>query len=144
MADSLSPSARSERMSLIRSKDTVPELIVRKAVWAAGFRYRIHGQGLPGKPDLIFSGLSTVVFVHGCYWHAHHCQKGRVPGSNSSFWREKFSKNKARDARNVRQLRNAGWSVLTVWECTLATARSRDATLRRLLRALERRRDTVG
>lgn len=144
MADSLSPSERSMRMSLIRSKDTVPELIVRKAVWAAGFRYRTHGQGLPGRPDLVFPRLSTVVFVHGCYWHSHHCQKGRVPGNNSSFWNEKFSKNKARDARNVRQLRKAGWSVLTVWECSLASTRSREATLRRLLTALMRRREEMG
>lgn len=127
-------------MALIRSRDTRPELIVRKAVWAAGFRYKLHVKGLPGKPDLVFPGMATVVFVHGCYWHAHHCQQGRVPGSNSSFWREKFIRNKARDARNVRRLRQAGWSVLTVWECSLSTAATREATLRRLLSALERRR----
>lgn len=141
MVDSLSPPERSRRMSLIRSRDTRPELIVRKAVWAAGFRYRLHGKGLPGKPDLVLSAIATVVFVHGCYWHAHHCQKGRVPGSNSSFWREKFLRNKARDARNVRKLRRAGWSVLTVWECSLSGARTRQATLGRLLSALERRRE---
>ena len=140
MVDSLSLPERSRRMSLIRSKDTRPELIVRKALWAAGFRYRLHGKGLPGKPDLVFPGISTVVFVHGCFWHAHHCQKGRLPGSNSSFWREKFLRNKARDARNVRRLRQVGWSVLTIWECSLSTARTREATIRRLLSALERRR----
>lgn len=128
-------------MSLIRSKDTRPELIVRKAVWAAGFRYRLHGSRLPGRPDLVFPGLSTVIFVHGCYWHAHHCQKGRVPGSNRSFWRDKFLKNKARDARNVRKLREAGWSVLTVWECSLSAARTREATLRRLVSVLNRKKE---
>ena len=99
MADPLSPLERSIRMSLIRSKDTKPELAVRKAVWAAGFRYRLHGKGLPGKPDLVFPALRTVVFVHGCYWHGHSCQKGRIPKQNSAFWRDKFAANKARDQK---------------------------------------------
>ena len=130
-------------MAKIRSKDTRPELLVRKAVWAAGFRYRLHGKALPGKPDLVFPGFRTVVFVHGCYWHAHGCQKGRIPESNSSFWREKFAKNRARDSRNARVLRRAGWSVLTVWECSLSTAARRDAAIRKLLAALERRRERL-
>src|SRR5688572_26046620 len=121
MVDTLSPSERSIRMSLIRSRDTKPELLVRKAIWAAGLRYRLHGERLPGKPDLVFSGLKAVVFVHGCYWHGHSCQKGRVPGQNSRFWRDKFLANKERDRRNARRLRCQGWSVLTVWECSLGT-----------------------
>lgn len=127
-------------MSSIRSKDTKPEVIVRKAVWAAGFRYRLHGKGLPGRPDLVFPALRTIVFVHGCYWHAHSCQKGRIPAQNSRFWREKFAMNKARDQRNVRRLRREGWSVLTIWECSLSTVKSRDAAIRKLLDALARRR----
>lgn len=126
-------------MSLIRSKDTRPELIVRQAVWAAGYRYRLHDKRLPGKPDLIFPGLRTVVFVHGCYWHAHTCQKGRIPGQNSGFWSEKFAANVARDMRNARKLRRAGWSVLTVWECTLSTPTAREGEIRRLLRRLHLR-----
>ena len=127
-------------MSLIRSRDTKPELIVRKAVWAAGFRYRLHGKGLPGRPDLVFSGLRTVVFIHGCYWHAHSCQKGRIPAQNSRFWEEKFATNKARDRRNARRLRSEGWSVLTVWECALLTSKARDAAISKLLEALAARR----
>ncbi|UOV06985.1 very short patch repair endonuclease [Pseudoxanthomonas mexicana] len=127
-------------MSLIRSKDTKPELIVRKALWAAGFRYRLHSKGLHGKPDLVFPSMRTVVFVHGCYWHGHSCQKGRIPKQNSSFWREKFMANKARDRRNVRQLRAEGWTVITVWECTLSTARARDRAIRKLLASLARKR----
>lgn len=127
-------------MSLIRSKDTRPELVVRKAVWAAGFRYRLHGKGLPGRPDLVFPALGTVVFIHGCYWHAHSCQKGRIPTQNSRFWQEKFAANLARDQRNAQRLRREGWSVLTVWECSLSTAKSRDRSVRKLLRALARRR----
>lgn len=140
MADPLSPLERSIRMSLIRSKDTKPELAVRKAVWAAGFRYRLHGKGLPGKPDLVFPALRTVVFVHGCYWHGHSCQKGRIPKQNSAFWRDKFAANKARDQKNARSLRRAGWSVVTVWECSLATARSRERTISKLLDTLASKR----
>lgn len=127
-------------MSLIRSKDTKPELLVRKALWAAGFRYRLHGRGLPGKPDLVFPALRTVVFIHGCYWHAHSCQRGRIPAQNAGFWKEKFLANQTRDKRNYQRLRRAGWSVLTVWECSLATARSREATMAKLLNTLAKRR----
>lgn len=139
MADNLSKTERSVRMSLIGSKDTQPELAVRKALWAAGFRYRLHRSDLPGKPDLVFKRLRTVVFINGCYWHAHSCQRGRIPGQNSRFWRAKFIANKARDRRNCQRLRRQGWSVLTVWECSLSTARCRDASVRKLLRALRRR-----
>jgi len=144
MPDILSPTERSRRMSLIRSKDTKPELVVRKAVWAAGYRYRLHRKGLPGRPDLIFPALRTVIFIHGCYWHAHSCQKGRIPGQNSGFWQAKFTSNKARDTRNARRLRAAGWSVLTVWECSLSTTKARHPTLRRLLKALGARRERLG
>lgn len=140
MADTLSPAERSVRMSLIRSKDTKPELVVRQAVWAAGYRYRLHAKGLSGKPDLVFPGLNTVVFIHGCYWHAHSCQKGRIPGQNSRFWEEKFLSNKARDKRNSQRLRRAGWSVLTVWECSLSTERTRKVAIDKLLEALSQRR----
>ena len=127
-------------MALIRSKDTRPELIVRKAVWAAGLRYRLHSKSLPGRPDLVFPSLRTVVFIHGCYWHAHSCQKGRIPAQNSRFWQEKFVANKARDRRNARKLRREGWSVLTVWECSLLTTKSRIASIARIVNALGQRR----
>jgi DNA mismatch endonuclease (patch repair protein) len=127
-------------MSLIRSRDTKPELIVRKAVWAAGFRYRLYCRNLPGRPDLVFPALRTVVFIHGCYWHAHSCQKGRIPAQNSRFWREKFAANRTRDQRNAQRLRRQGWSVLTVWECSLSTVSSREASIRKLLNALAMKR----
>jgi DNA mismatch endonuclease (patch repair protein) len=141
MADTLSPAERSARMALIRSKDTKPELIVRRAVWAAGFRFRLHSQALPGRPDLVFPGLKTVVFVHGCYWHGHSCQKGRIPGSNSRFWKDKFEANKARDRRNRAKLRADGWAVHTVWECSLSTHPKKDRALRKLLDFLGRARN---
>jgi len=142
MTDTLSPLARSLRMSLINSKDTKPELVVRKAVWAAGFRYRLHGKGLPGKPDLVFPSLRTVVFVHGCYWHGHSCQKGRIPKQNSEFWKSKFETNRARDRRNTSILRRNGWSVITIWECSLATYKKRERSLQRLLGLLSKKKLT--
>lgn len=128
-------------MSLIRSKDTKPEMLVRRALWAAGFRYRLHGKGLPGKPDLVFPAFRTVVYVHGCYWHGHACQKGRIPGQNNRFWREELSANRLRDKRNAKRLRRDGWSVITVWECSLSTARKMEAAICRLLDLLNRRRE---
>lgn len=133
MADTLTPQQRSERMSRIRSKDTKPELVVRKAVWAAGFRYRLHAIGSPGRPDLVFKSLRCVVFVHGCYWHGHSCQKGRIPQTNSSFWKNKFEANKARDRRTRHWWRREGWKVIIVWECSLSTEAKRAQTLRRLV-----------
>lgn len=141
MPDFLTPQQRSERMSRIRSKDTKPELLVRRAAWAAGFRYRLHKKGLPGHPDLVFSSLSTVVFVHGCYWHGHTCQGGRVPRGNSAFWSAKFASNKKRDRRNRDQLRRLGWDVYTIWECSLSTKSKRSAAIGRLLAHLESRKE---
>lgn len=127
-------------MARIRSKDTRPELIVRKAVWAAGYRYRLHGKKLPGRPDLVFPALRTVVFVNGCYWHGHACQRGRIPTQNSAFWEEKFASNKARDRRNRASLRRQGWTVITVWECSLATIPKREGAIKALLDLLREAR----
>jgi DNA mismatch endonuclease (patch repair protein) len=122
MADFLSPSERSERMSRIRGKDTRPELALRKVLHRLGLRYRLHGAGLPGKPDLVFPRYKVVVFVHGCFWHRHQgCSIATTPKSNTPFWMEKFEKNVARDARVTTQLREQGWRVLVAWECELPT-----------------------
>lgn len=143
MADIMSREQRSERMSRIRSRDTNPELVVRKRLWAEGFRYRLHVRGLPGKPDLVFPSLRTVVLVHGCYWHGHSCQKGRVPGTNSAFWNAKFERNKARDKRDRRLLNDLGWDVVTVWECSLATKAKRERALDQLVERLAAKRAGV-
>lgn len=132
MVDSLTKQQRSERMSRIRGADTKPEILVRRFLHAGGFRYRLHPADLPGKPDIALRKYRTVVLVHGCFWHAHHCQKGRVPRTRSRFWSKKFALNKARDARNARALRRLGWRVLTVWECSLATSATRQPVLERL------------
>ena len=105
-------------MSAIRNKNTKPEMIVRRLAHSLGYRYRLHGRGLPGKPDLIFPSRRKVIFVHGCFWHRHSCSKGRsMPSTRTKFWREKLEENKERDKRNLRKLRKEGWKVLLIWEC---------------------------
>ena len=121
MVDSIDQAARSALMSRIRGKNTRPELIVRKLVYAAGYRYRLHVRKLPGSPDLVFAGRKKVIFVHGCFWHLHdNCKAGRIPKSRVEFWREKLHGNKLRDERTAETLRLAGWDVLVVWECELS------------------------
>lgn len=110
--------ARSAVMRAVKSKDTIPEMIVRRAVHALGFRYRLHRNDLPGKPDLVFASRRKVVFVNGCYWHGHDCARGaREPKTNIDYWRTKISRNVDRDNRNLKALDNAGWRTLTIWEC---------------------------
>jgi DNA mismatch endonuclease (patch repair protein) len=109
---------RSEIMRAVRSRDTKPEMIVRRLVYGLGYRYRLHRPDLPGKPDLTFLGRRKVVFVHGCFWHGHDCARGaRVPKNNQEYWIAKIARNKAREARDYDRLREMGWSVLTIWEC---------------------------
>ena len=118
MADVLSPKQRRYCMSRIRGKDTKPEMIVRKLVFALGFRYRLHVRDLPGCPDLVFPAKRKAILVHGCFWHRHSCSNGRVvPRTRRAFWLKKLEGNKKRDARNRRALRKKGWDVLVIWEC---------------------------
>jgi DNA mismatch endonuclease, patch repair protein len=114
--DPLSPEQRSALMSRIRSKDTRPEMELRRALFRRGFRYRIHRKGLPGKPDIVFAKARLAVFCHGCFWHGHEgCYK--APATNAEFWKSKLDRNKARDENNKRDLESLGWRVLQVWEC---------------------------
>lgn len=111
---------RSEVMRAVKSRGTAPELAVRSAVRSIGYarRYRLNAARLPGKPDLIFSSLRKVVFVHGCFWHGHDCQRGaRMPKGNAAYWRKKIDRNVARDVATLSALSADGWSALTVWEC---------------------------
>lgn len=138
MVDSLTTAERSERMSRIRSRDTKPEVWVRKALHASGFRFRLYRRDLPGRPDIVLPKYNAVVFVQGCFWHAHQCQRGRIPGTRSEFWKSKFEANKQRDARNARALRASGWRVYTIWECELTTALKRERALTTLIGKLRR------
>jgi len=117
--DIISPERRSALMSRIRGKDTKIELEVRRGLHALGFRYRLGGAGLPGRPDIVLPKFRTVVFVHGCFWHGHSCYLYRLPKTRTEFWEAKVNANRQRDARQVTQLQQAGWNVETVWECEL-------------------------
>lgn len=119
MADIVPAHVRSRMMSGIRGKDTKPELLVRRALHAAGFRYRLHERTLPGKPDMVFPKYSAVVFIHGCFWHGHDCHLFRMPSTRTEFWQAKISGNVARDLRAITLLWETGWRVGTVWECAL-------------------------
>lgn len=111
---------RSRTMRAVRSRDTGPELVVRKLVHALGYRFRLYRRDLPGCPDLVFPRLRKVVFVHGCFWHGHTCRRGsRMPKMNRDYWFRKIANNKMRSRRAVTALRKAGWSPLVLWECAL-------------------------
>lgn len=118
MADVLTPEQRRRCMAAIRSKNTGPELTVRKLLTSLGYRYRLHSKTLPGQPDIVIKSLCTLIFVHGCFWHLHSCKYGRVvPKTNADFWQTKRLGNLRRDRRTRRRLQTMGWKVLVVWEC---------------------------
>lgn len=126
-------------MSRVRSKNTGPEMTVRRLVHSMGYRFRLHRKDLPGTPDLVFPGRRKVIFVNGCFWHGHdapECRRARTPKSRKEFWTAKVARNKTRDARSSDALETAGWGILTVWECETAALQDRNKlaeTLRRFL-----------
>jgi DNA mismatch endonuclease (patch repair protein) len=136
--DTFTPEQRSEIMRRVRSRDTSPELAVRRMVHSLGFRYRLHDNDLPGHPDLVFPCRHKIIFVHGCYWHSHRCPAASIPASNAGYWRSKLQRNAARDKRNVRRLRSAGWGVAIVWECQV---RDKPRLAKRLFRFLDGGKD---
>lgn len=120
MTDIVSAPARSRMMSGIRSRDTQPEIKLRRALHTAGLRYRLHVSDMPGRPDIVLPKYSAVILVHGCFWHRHReCRLAYTPKTRLEFWRAKFAANEARDARTVGRLKASGWRVLIVWECKL-------------------------
>lgn len=119
MADTFSKEERSRIMAAVKSKNTKPEELVRKYLFAQGFRYRKNVNKLPGCPDIVLPKYNTVVFVNGCFWHKHDCKYFRWPKTNFDYWNEKITRNVNRDARNKELLAEKGWHVLTVWECEL-------------------------
>lgn len=119
MVDIVSPEKRSEMMSGIRSKNTKPEIIVRKALHKQGFRFRLHQTGLPGKPDLVFRKYNAVIFTHGCFWHGHDCPLFKWPSSRPDFWKKKINRNKNKDKESSEKLLDENWRVMIIWECAL-------------------------
>ena len=136
MADNLTKEVRSMNMSHIRSKNSKPEEIVRKFLFANGFRYRKNVKSLPGRPDIVLPKYHTVIFVNGCFWHKHNCSRFVWPTSTQEYWRQKILHNVERDKRNTDLLQQTGWNVLIVWECELK-AKSRSETLQRVIAELE-------
>lgn len=118
MADRVSPIQRSENMRRIKGKDTTPEMVVRRLIHSMGYRFRLHGKDLPGKPDLVFRPRRKAIFVHGCFWHQHAgCRDGRPPTSNTTYWAAKLERNLTRDERARADLEACGWAVYVIWEC---------------------------
>ena len=107
-------------MQAVKSRDTGPEMVVRRLLHSLGYRYRLHRKDLPGKPDVAFLSRRKAIFVHGCFWHGHGCPKGRLPKSRLDYWEPKLSGNKERDRRKEEELRSMGWGVLVIWQCETA------------------------
>lgn len=125
-------SHRSWTMAQIRSKNTEPEIAVRKAAHALGLRFRIHSNDLPGKPDLVFRRWQTALFVNGCFWHSHHCERGRLPKTNVDYWTRKLESNARRDKKSISLLKKSGWRCAVIWECQAKDPAKLDRILRRL------------
>ncbi|WP_448192816.1 very short patch repair endonuclease [Azospirillum sp. sgz301742] len=147
--DTLTPDQRRFAMSRVASRDTAPELALRRSLHAIGFRFRLHRKELPGRPDLVFPKYHAAIFVHGCFWHGHDCPRGRPPATRTEFWSAKIARNQARDAAAEQALIEAGWRVLTVWECGITgPARWEPDALSALcadfLRGVTRRKDVSG
>ena len=134
MPDIMTADQRSERMGRVKSKDSKAELRVRSLVHGLGFRFRLHGRMLPGKPDIVLPRHRKVILVHGCFWHRHGvCRSLSVPTNNADFWREKFAKTIERDKRNIEELCGMGWNVLVIWECETRDANLLQTKLRAFL-----------
>ena len=138
MADVHSKEVRSHNMSRIRSKITKPELIVRKFLFANGFRYKLHIKSLPGKPDIVLKKYNTIIFINGCFWHKHkNCKYAFVPASNTNYWLPKLDKNVEKHAFAIKELRKVKWKVLVVWECDLKLNKQ-ERTLQKILQYLKK------
>jgi DNA mismatch endonuclease (patch repair protein) len=132
--DKLSAEHRSQNMRQIRSKDTAPEVLLRQMLHRCGYRFRLHREELPGKPDLVFPSRRKVIFVHGCFWHQHPgCREGRVPGSRRDYWEPKLARNGQRDRSAQAALKEQGWDYLVLWECDLKNASTALTTAQKFL-----------
>jgi DNA mismatch endonuclease (patch repair protein) len=133
VTEKISAEQRSRIMSRVRTRGTALELAVRKALFAAGFRYRLHPKNLPGRPDIVLPRYRNAIFVHGCFWPGHSCLRGRRPQSHAAFWSEKIDRNMARDQSVITAIELAGWTPKVIWQCDLETG------VKELIRSLHRR-----
>ena len=134
--DTLTPDRRSRLMAKIRGKDTLPEILVRKRLFACGWRCRVCDKRFRGKPDMVVPRAKTIIDVRGCFWHRHGCENATMPKSHVRFWMEKWSKNVRRDIRNEKAWRDAGWNLIVVWQCALEGVKA-ERTLARLCAKVE-------
>jgi DNA mismatch endonuclease, patch repair protein len=144
MADVFAPDQRSAVMRAVKSRNTTPELAVRRAAHALGLRFRLNRRDLPGKPDLVFPARRAVIFVHGCFWHGHDCARGaRMPATNRDYWRAKIGRNMARDKTSLAALKKLGWKPVVIWECETRDAeRLARLIIRKLQQGLARKTRT--
>ncbi len=119
MTDIVDTQTRSQMMARIKSKNTSIETAIRKSLFSRGYRYRINDRKLPGHPDIVLKKYKTIIFIHGCFWHAHNCSLFKIPSTNKEFWIKKFEQNKLRDIQVIQTLLQNGWRVLVVWECSM-------------------------
>ena len=136
MSDIYSKSKRSEIMSHISSKETKPEILVRKFLFANGFRFRKNVKDLPGKPDIVLPKYKAVIFIHGCFWHGHTCKRGTPPTTNTEFWKNKINGNTERDKRDIIELQQRGWTVIVIWQCEIRNEKIRQEKLPKLLKTI--------
>ena len=127
--DVVDKNTRSRMMANIHSKNTKPEMIIRKYLFKEGFRYRIHYRQLPGKPDIVLKKYKAVIFIHGCFWHRHDCKYFKWPKSRETFWRDKLNKNASNDITNILKLKDLKWRVCVIWECALRESRDNYETI---------------
>lgn len=144
MADTRSPEQRRRIMQSVGTKDTGPEWIVRRWLHSHGYRYRLHPKTLPGRPDIVLPGRRLAIFVHGCFWHSHGCDKGRAPKSKLDYWGPKLEANRERDARKAAELEALGWRVLTIWQCETKDDDTLSAILLPMLQPIEKAIDKAG
>jgi DNA mismatch endonuclease (patch repair protein) len=132
MIDKVTKDTRSRMMAAIRSTNTTPEILLRKALFSRGFRYRLHQKNLPGSPDIVFASRRAVILVDGCFWHGHTCGYARLPLSNVKYWSAKISRNVQRDSDNIKFLSQQGWRICRVWECSIRYGKSVDELIEKV------------
>ncbi len=136
--DKISREQRSRNMSRIRSKDTQPELLIRKNLHKRGYRYRLHDRNLPGKPDLVLKRFKTVIFINGCFWHYHGCRYSNLPSTRKNWWKKKLEGNRRRDEMNLEALKNLGWKTLVIWECSFrGSGKKQESVIRKIVNRTE-------